>query len=180
MKNVKIKSNKWFVVFGLSIAIVIGLTFVVSSQAAAGSSGCSCPYTKTTQYGGSGGNAFSDDLTMSVKITKISIRHGTYVDAIQTTWQRTSGEEYTGTRHGGGGGTETIINLKSDEYINRIEGRSGRYIDQLTFYTNKGNKFGPYGGSGGSEFSMTDLCVGGFFGSSGTYLDAIGVFTSFK
>ena len=43
--------------------------------------------------------------------------------------------------------------LDEGEYIAHVEGRSGWYLDQITFVTNKGRKFGPIGGDGGDQFS---------------------------
>lgn len=181
MLQKKIQFKK-FVFVGLVIAIVFGVALVGLSQvkvAPKSSISCFCPYTKSTQYGGGGGGVFSDDLTQVKKITQIIVRSGTYVDAINVSYLLTSGETIT-INHGGTGGTPSTIPLKDGEYITRIDGRAGSYIDQITFYTNLGSKFGPYGGSGGSEFSISNLYVGGFFGRCAAYVDAIGVFTAVK
>lgn len=169
------KSTRYSVLFS---AMTFVLVFALSAFSNAVADGCACPYVKTDQYGGHGGSRFADNLTETVKMTLLSIRHGDYIDAIQTTWSTVDGRRITGERHGGNGGTETVISFLDGEYINRIEGRSGAYVDQLTFYTNLGNKYGPYGGNGGTPFRLTNLCVGGFLGKSGDYLDAIGVFKS--
>ncbi|ESO13182.1 hypothetical protein HELRODRAFT_159813 [Helobdella robusta] len=55
--------------------------------------------------------------------------------------------------------------LKDGDYINRIDYRAGFLIDQITFHTNSGLKYGPYGGVGGSEGSFTPRKKGGFFAS---------------
>lgn len=133
------------------------------------------PYKKSVSYGGNGGNAFADNLTETVKIKKITVRSGSYVDALIVTWTTTSGQDVT-TQHGGGGGNPKDIELASDEHIVRIEGRSGAYIDQLTFFTDKGRTFGPYGGNGGNPFTPIIGVVGGFFGRSGSYIDQLGIF----
>lgn len=134
------------------------------------------PFKKSTRVGGSGGDEFSDDLTQAVRIVKISIRHGARVDAIQTTWLLTDGTQFTGVRHGGGGGKESVIEFGSNEYILTIQGRSGSRIDSLTITTNK-KSYGPYGGDGGQSFGPIPVeAAGGFFGRSGTEVDAIGVF----
>ncbi|WP_199155369.1 jacalin-like lectin [Chromobacterium sp. ASV23] len=52
----------------------------------------------------------------------------------------------------------------------------GRRVGQLSFTTNLDNAHGPQGGSGGSPFSLSSTHVGGFFGRSGSELDAIGFF----
>lgn len=134
------------------------------------------PYKKSQQVGGQGGDEFSDDLTQVVRIVRISIRHGARVDAIQTTWLLTDGTQLTGARHGGGGGEETVIEFGSNEHIVTIQGRSGSRIDSLTITTNK-KSYGPYGGDGGKPFGPIPAeAAGGFFGRSGTNVDAIGVF----
>ena len=134
------------------------------------------PYKKSKMVGGSGGLEFSDNLTQTVRIVSISVRHGTVVDAIQTTWLLTDGTQIKGERHGGGGGEEAIIKFASDEHIVTIQGRSGSLIDSLTITTNK-KAYGPYGGNGGAPFGPIPAeGVGGFFGRFGAYLDAIGVF----
>ncbi|MDP1772167.1 MAG: jacalin-like lectin [Methylobacter sp.] len=137
-----------------------------------------CPYTPSLQYGGTGGSAFSDDLTQAVQITQINIWSGSEVDAIQAVWSKQGGGTLTGTKHGGDGGSLSTIKLASGEYIVRVDGRSGSRTDQLTFTSNLGNKFGPYGGNGGSAFSLPNLKVGGFLGRSGSRLDAFAVFNS--
>jgi hypothetical protein len=172
------KSTRYSVLLS---TITLVLVFALSAlNNIATAEGCACPYVKTDQHGGQGGRDFSDNLTETIGITRLSIRHGDYIDSIQTTWLTADGRTITGNHHGGVGGTKSIIKLSDGEYINRIEGRSGDYIDQLTFYTNLSRKYGPYGGHGGSPFRLTNLCVGGFFGSSGDLLDAIGVFNSGK
>lgn len=133
------------------------------------------PYKKTDSYGGPGGNNFSDDLTQTVRISAITVRHGRYIDAISTTWMLTDGKFFTGPRHGGSGGEETTINFSPDEFITSIVVSSGKFIDSLTFITNK-KSYGPYGGKGGTPKPVSALNCGGFCGKSGTYLDSISFF----
>lgn len=135
-------------------------------------------YSKTQQYGGPGGDAFSDDLTQSCRLSSVTIRSGGYVDSIQGTYTMPSGATYSPGPHGGGGGDQQSFNLAPGEFIVHIDGRSGTYIDQLKFSTNLGNVHGPYGGDGGDPFTLSNLHVGGFFGQSGRYLDAVGFFTA--
>lgn len=161
-------------IIAVSLLVALGL----AAQAAMAHGPCACPWSATPIKGGGGGSAFSDDLTEATRITSITIRHGNFVDSIQTTWLSTSGQQVTGVRHGGGGGNPSVINLKPNEAIVRVEGRSGQFVDQLTFHTNLGNKFGPYGGDGGSPFTLSGLCAGGFVGRSGKFLDAFGVLST--
>lgn len=137
-------------------------------------------YRKTGAFGGTGGVAFSDDLTQACRLAKVIIRHGARVDSIACVWTSTEGSPIQGTKHGGDGGSESSFELAKEEYINRIEGRSGEGVDSLTFFTNVGNKYGPYGGSGGEPFEITDLHIGGFYGRSGARLDEMGGFTVYN
>jgi Jacalin-like lectin domain len=84
-------------------------------------------YRRSNQYGGGGGDAFSDDLTETQVLVSIKVRHR-------------------------------------------------KYVDQLSFQSNLGNVYGPFGGNGGTPFEIGVSQVGGFFGRSGKYLDAVGVF----
>jgi hypothetical protein len=136
-----------------------------------------CGYTRTQQHGGTGGGEFADNLTETCQLVGVNIRHGSRVDAIQGVWTTPSGAHVTGALHGGGGGELTSFSLAAGEYIVRIDGRSGARTDSLQFTTNTGKTYGPYGGSGGSAYSISDLKVAGFFGRSGSEVDAIGFFT---
>ena len=133
---------------------------------------------RSPQYGGNGGGSFSDDLTEINRITKVTIRHGAVIDSIQTTWLSTTGATVVGTRYGGDGGNSTEFTINDGENICKIEGRSGGSIDQLTFYTDKGRQFGPYGGNGGEKFEI--LCPDGFNGFFGRadkqFVYSLGVF----
>ena len=53
--------------------------------------------------------------------------------------------------HGGNDGILKEFTLKPGEFITSSEIFSGLLIDSLTFRTNKGNKYGPYGGDGGEQ-----------------------------
>ena len=44
--------------------------------------------------------------------------------------------------------------LDEDEYIVKVDAFSGYMVDSLTFITNKGRNYGPYGGDGGGERTM--------------------------
>jgi hypothetical protein len=135
------------------------------------------PYRRSTQFGGTGGNAFADNLTEICRLAQLTVRHGSRVDAIQAVWELPSGALVTGQQHGGGGGSPSTFKLAKGEYINRIELRSAYEIDSLTFYTSAGNKHGPYGGSGGTPQEIAAGPINGFFGRSASRLDAFGVFS---
>ena len=135
------------------------------------------PYKQSSVYGGSGGEAFTDDLTQICRLAQVVVRHGSRIDAITSVWQLPDGTLVTGKRHGGTGGTESSFTLEKDESINRIELRSGSEVDALTFFTDTGNKYGPFGGSGGDANTIAGGPINGFFGQSGARLDAIGAFS---
>lgn len=134
-------------------------------------------YRRSEQEGGTGGDPFADDLTEVCRLVTVRIRSGSRIDAITAVWRMADGSTRPGRQHGGSGGTEQQFSLDADEYINRIEGRSGAEVDQLTFFTSKGRRYGPYGGNGGLPFEITGGPVNGFFGRSGSRVDAIGGFT---
>ena len=136
-----------------------------------------CGFARTQSYGGSGGGGFSDNLTETCRLVGVNLRSGSRIDGIQAVWSTPSGGEITGTWHGGAGGSPHEFRLAADEYITRIDGRSGTKTDQLKFTTNKGTVYGPFGGSGGTAFAISEVKVGGFFGRSGSELDDIGFFT---
>ncbi|MFZ6863077.1 jacalin-like lectin [Undibacterium sp. Ji67W] len=124
-------------------------------------------------FGGNGGSEFTDthDVNSWGRITQISVRHGSRVDSIATTYA--NGQFLV---HGGTGGDLTVITLNDDEFVNKIDIRSGSELDQITFHTSKGVTYGPYGGSGGDprtvDFGNDVLQY--FFGRSGARIDALG------
>jgi hypothetical protein len=130
---------------------------------------------KSPQYGGGGGGAF-DDSGYIGPITSITVRHGEYVDAIQVTY---GGQQAP--QQGGDGGQADTISLAQGEQVIAVVGRSGDLVDQIQFVTvSPGNvlkTYGPYGGGGGSPFYINGA-VASFFGSSGEYLDAVGVWVN--
>ena len=77
------------------------------------------------------------------------------------------------------------INFAPDEHVTAVEGTFGRcrsvtevVVTSLTFRTNKGRTYGPYGEETGTPFSIpaANGCIVGFWGRSGWLLDAIGVY----
>ena len=132
-------------------------------------------YRRSPQFGGPGGGEFCDCLAETCRLAEVRVRSGSRVDAIQAVWEFSNGTTVAGTRHGGGGGTEHSFRVEKGNPIERIELRSGATIDSLTFYTRDGKKHGPYGGHGGHPHEIAAGPVNGFFGRSGSLLDAFGV-----
>jgi hypothetical protein len=131
----------------------------------------------SNQVGGSGGGSFSDDMTNVERIQSITLRGGTYVDAIAITYVLVDGTTVTKS-HGGTGGSAVTLTLSSDEYITRVTGRSGSLLDQITFTTSYGRTLSA-GGSGGAAFTVDPKAnrpIVGVFGRSGSKIDGLGVY----
>ena len=140
---------------------------------------------KSEIHGGTLGGSPWDDgiLTHSptiVGVHGIAIRHGNQVDSIQVTYLLADGSTYTANRHGGWGGTPSNFTLAEDEIIIRVEGKTNNcLVDQVTFISRKANgienKYGPYGKTGQTPFSIDGKVVG-FCGRAGNLLDSLGVY----
>ena len=130
------------------------------------------------QAGGTGGEAFTDDITNVARIKSITLRGGSKVDAISITYVLQDGSTVKKS-HGGTGGTATTpLTLADDEYITKVTGRSGSCVDQITFYTSYGRTLSA-GGTGGKEFTIdpkVNRPIIGVFGRCGSLIDAIGVY----
>ena len=138
------------------------------------SSGC---HFSAGSYGGGGGGSFNElPNNCGAVVSKIVIRSGSRIDAIQVTYRLSNGQDSTETLHGGRGGGENKINIDIDggERLIGVFGRSGGAVDMLGFVTNKGRIFGPYGGCGGGPFTVNSCLVRGIFGRSGSAIDSIG------
>ena len=126
--------------------------------------------------GGTGGNTFTDDIPADgVKIASIDIRHGNFIDAVTLNYS----DSTSSGRHGGGGGVSETVTFESDEYLTEISGRYGNVVDSLLIRTNV-QTFGPFGGNGGArdyrcQVPEENMEIIGLFGSSGSFLDAIGI-----
>lgn len=131
---------------------------------------------KSPQYGsGTGGNPFDDSGFGNHPITRILIRSGTKVDAIQVTYGN-----QTAPMHGSSSeGRPFDISLAPGEQIIAVFGRSGAAIDQIGFVTQLSDKtlrrHGPFGGTRGNPFYIIGKALS-FFGRSGSALDAVGVY----
>jgi len=125
-----------------------------------------------TQYYGKaeGGHPWSDNA-YGQPLTSILIRSGDRVDGIQATYGDTKADF-----HGADAGKSTDrIDLEKGEYIVRVEGRYGGKLDFISFTTNFGKKFGPYGTPNGEfPFEVTfKTGVLSLNGRAGDTLDAI-------
>lgn len=101
---------------------------------------------KSEAFGDISTNYF-DDILILEKINKIVVYFGCVIDGITIMY-----EDGTTVHHGGYGGKPAEVNLASDEYIVQIDGyieewlnNSQRVLSLITFKTNEGNTYGPFG-----------------------------------
>nr|GMD77260.1 jacalin-related lectin 19-like [Ipomoea batatas] len=140
---------------------------------------------KVAAWGGPGGQKW--DCKGSLK--QIVVVHGLTIDSITLTAVTPDGDSEVSAKFGGGGG-DTIVQVDIDapeEYLTGISGTYGvinslTVITSLKFYTNR-TQHGPIGScERGDSFSciVEDGEIVGLHGSSGIYLDSIGVYTAPK
>lgn len=132
----------------------------------------------TATYGGDGGYRFDDFFEMgggAAGIASISLWHGDdVVRGLQVKYRLADGRVVETTRRGEGG-TQATFELAPGEMVAEIHGRSGSRLDQIEFVTNRGRKFGPFGGEGGQPFHLKGLFCG-FFGRCGATVDALAAY----
>ncbi|MBW8727362.1 MAG: hypothetical protein JF625_19715 [Inquilinus limosus] len=147
-------------------------------------------YIKAGPSGGVGGGAFSalgeaffPPGSTPIRISMISIWSGIYIDAIQLEFTDAGGLTSMTPKYGGDGGALFSQRLAPNEFITSVVGTYGDYVDSLQIKTNL-NIF-PHLGSKGArtlEYFGTSLQKGiqiqGFWGSSGKYIDALGIFVA--
>jgi len=133
---------------------------------------------RTATYGGKGGVIFDGALPKgATHISKLSVHAGSQINAITPSYTDPFGTLLLTSTYGGpasNAGTWTDINLDLDEQITEVQGRADTLVRQLTFKTNKGKTFGPYGSAMGTAFSITGKPILGFFGRSGAAIDQLG------
>ena len=107
--------------------------------------------------GSTGGDEWSDEQLLGQRVfkpQKITIRHGGMIDSMQVTYTNAQNQVVVAPDHGGQGGKEEVIQFETDEFINEVFGHHGKAINQIGFGTNKGKRYGPYGGKGGMQFGF--------------------------
>jgi Domain of unknown function (DUF1929)/Jacalin-like lectin domain/Kelch motif len=134
-----------------------------------------------TQVGPAGGGlaqgsaAFSD-LPNGATITGIKVWSGQYINGIQVLTS-------TGPLpvHGASTGTLSTITLAAGETLTSVSGRAGAWLDRISFGSSTGRMYGPYGGRGGTRFTLrapVGTSIVGLFGSANTtVVDKIGLYT---
>jgi len=141
---------------------------------------------KVGPWGGPGGNAFYMRRGRGRNAPRVSSVLLRATDAIHSFLQISSEETVLLRRTQTQQPTYQQINFTSDEQLIAVEGTYGHcsYVSQvvvtsLTFRTDKRTTYGPYGKETGTPFSIqaaANGCIVGFWGRSGTLLDAIGVY----
>ncbi|KAK1257050.1 hypothetical protein QJS04_geneDACA023721 [Acorus gramineus] len=134
------------------------------------------------QFGGNGGDAF--DYSNSNAVTEVTVRSGAAIDSIMFKYYHDGTISLSPNQGGQGGHSNQFVLDYPNEFLTRIEGHYSPFsnvlqlIRSLTFYTNMGNKYGPYGVEEGTYFDIPTKGaeIVGFFGRSGGLLDAIGVY----
>ena len=133
-------------------------------------------------FGAAGGTSFDDPVNTQTELTRVTVRHGYWIDSVQA---HTAAADLPA--HGGSGGISNSFALDPGEYLVAIHGRQGANavnpaISQISFVTNKGHVYGPYGqglGQGQTTPFYWRVPYGarivGFSGRAGTFLNAIGV-----
>ncbi|RCV15466.1 hypothetical protein SETIT_3G058400v2 [Setaria italica] len=141
---------------------------------------------KIGPWGGSGGDPRDDIVAAGVaphRLQSVVIRCQGAVDAISFTYAGVDGAPRMAGPWGGSGGQKHKVKFGAGEFVKEISGTYGPFgghtvVRSLTFVTNVG-KHGPFGNPGQTPFSVPvqdDARVVGFFGRSGSLLDAVGVY----
>ncbi|XP_006647196.1 disease resistance protein RGA5-like isoform X3 [Oryza brachyantha] len=138
---------------------------------------------KIGPWGGNGG-VTCDIKVASKRLESVTICSGIIIDALAFSYFDKDGERHTTSLWGGLGGSVQLINLDEREYLVEVIGTVGPFnvsseaITSLTLVTNV-RSYGPFGQPQGTPFRTPlkkNSCIVGFFGRSGTYLDAVGVY----
>ncbi len=103
-------------------------------------------YRKSESYGDMTTNYF-DDISEAKRIKKITVNYGCIIDGITITYN-----DNTSIHHGGVGGQPVNVLLEDNDFISEINGyfekwknHSEKALSLITFKTNKGKTYGPYG-----------------------------------
>ncbi|KAL6594563.1 hypothetical protein ACP70R_048301 [Stipagrostis hirtigluma subsp. patula] len=138
---------------------------------------------KIGPWGGGGGDPH-DIAVAPHRLQSVVIRGEGAVDAISFTYAAVDGTSHKAGPWGGSGGRKHEVKFGKTEVVKEVSGTHGTFdghavVLSLTFVTNVG-KHGPFGEPGqGTPFSVPVKNGGrvvGFFGRSGRFLDAFGVY----
>ncbi|KAM0887983.1 hypothetical protein ACQ4PT_028637 [Festuca glaucescens] len=148
-----------------------------------------CGLAKIGPWGANGGQVH--DITMAPhRLESVTVCSGPIVDSLMFTYRDNDGRPHTAGPWGRSvvsAQTETI-KLNVSEYLTGVYGTTGPFapassdvVTSLTFITNEGRRFGPYGKTGRIPFQIEMWDKGsivGFFGYVDSYLNAIGVYAT--
>ncbi|KVH87809.1 Mannose-binding lectin [Cynara cardunculus var. scolymus] len=117
------------------------------------------------------------------RIVGFRIASGDVIDSIRFTYEDNSQVSHHSDTYGGDGGTLNLpAKFDDDEDLIRVSGTIGKFysitvITSLSFHSNKGKSYGPYGRGDRTSFSLpvTKGKFIRFFGNYGDFLDSIGV-----
>ncbi|MDX1694652.1 MAG: hypothetical protein R3208_12875, partial [Ketobacteraceae bacterium] len=135
---------------------------------------------KISSNGGSGGSAFSYQCSDGYVITHLQVRAGSRVDALRVgcselkadgTYELNAQKRQWSARFGGSGGSEYADSCPDGKLMTSFFGKAGSNIDNIGFECLDVNRLqdgdyrfasiqGPFGGSGGGEF--TSRCPKGY------------------
>ncbi|KAG2640833.1 jacalin-related lectin 3-like [Panicum virgatum] len=144
------------------------------------------PALKIGPCGGPGG--YAQDIEEGPKrLESITVRSGVVVDSIEFSYIDHAGRRRSAGPWGGHRGNPHTIHLDADEFVTEMAGTIDKFdinndtvITSLKIVTNL-QTFGPWGDENGAPFTIpvqSGSGIVGFFGRSGVYLDAIGVYVS--
>jgi Jacalin-like lectin domain len=149
-----------------------------------GTPSLNCTFQQTDAYGGDGGGPFNDvDITtylqLQTRIVNVRVQTGSWVDAVITIYQDSSGRQWTVKNGGNGGRLSAELKFMANESIASVYGRAGSgaggVVDNFNIVSTGGGSIGG-GDYRGPEFEWSvpkDSVVLGFAGRSGAYLDQV-------
>jgi hypothetical protein len=127
------------------------------------------------------GEAFFPPGSSPIRISMISIWSGLYIDAIQLEFTDAGGLTALTPKYGGDGGGLFSQRLAPTEFVTSVVGTRGDYVESIEIKTNL-NIFPHLGGKGPRKFEyfgtslQKRIQIQGLWGSTGKYVDALGVF----
>uniref|UniRef100_J3N1H2 Jacalin-type lectin domain-containing protein n=1 Tax=Oryza brachyantha TaxID=4533 RepID=J3N1H2_ORYBR len=140
---------------------------------------------KIGPWGGTGGRAREITVVPPCHLDSVTICSGAIVDALAFSYRDAYGQRHSTPSWGGVGGISRTIKFGESEVVTEVSGTIGPFhhlnnvITSLSIVTNL-RSYGPFGSAKGIPFSTSTLVsnssIVGFFGRSGSYLDAIGVY----
>jgi hypothetical protein len=137
--------------------------------------------------GGTGGNSGDTDsdegfLEVGTRVARVLVSFDSTnhhaVEGIQFTHLRNNGSLLDLPHHGGFGGEQTNFDLASNEHIRKISGTYDRFVTSITIETDNPDHRTTLGDASGAKYEYDappGFEIVGFFGRSGTLIDAMGV-----